>query len=238
MGPKLTAAEDADSLNGDMGVRAHADSAAMTWQPSPSGSVWRKRLHRVGGGESGQVTSIVRYDPNSSFPTHDHPGGEEILVLDGVFSDEHGDWAAGTYLLNPEGFRHAPFSKEGCVIFVKLRQYKGVGRKHIAMRVPPMPWTPSGVDGIEIKTLYDEPAFPDTTRLERWAAGASPGKQRAGDGFEVLILEGELRDEDGLYPAGSWLRLPAGASHEPHSPDGCVLYRKSGALLQLDSSGP
>ncbi|MEL6200569.1 MAG: cupin domain-containing protein, partial [Pseudomonadota bacterium] len=68
----------------------------MDWSASPSGTVWRKRVHLVGPPESGQVTSVVRYQPDSSFPTHDHPEGEEILVLDGVFSDEHGDWPAGT----------------------------------------------------------------------------------------------------------------------------------------------
>ena len=80
----------------------------MEGQPSPSGAVLRKRLHLVGPPESGQVTSVVRYQPGATFPEHGHPEGEEILVLDGTFSDEHGDWPAGTYLLNPEGFHHAP----------------------------------------------------------------------------------------------------------------------------------
>lgn len=110
-----------DALNGDLRLRADADTAAMGWSSSPSGSVWRKRVHLVGPPESGQVTSVVRYEPDSSFPAHDHPEGEEILVLDSVFSDEHGDWPAGSFLLNPEGFRHAPFSRPGCVLFVKLR---------------------------------------------------------------------------------------------------------------------
>ena len=104
----------------------------MDWTPSPSGTVWRKRVHLVGPAESGQVTSVVRYEPRSTFHAHEHPDGEEILVLDGVFSDEHGDWPAGTYLLNPEGFRHAPFSREGCVLFVKLRQFPGRTREHVA----------------------------------------------------------------------------------------------------------
>ena len=207
----------------------------MSWEPSPSGSVWRKRLHRVGGAETGQVTAIVRYDANSSFPAHDHPGGEEILVLEGVFSDEHGDWPAGTYLLNPEGFRHAPFSKDGCLIFVKLRQYDGAGRKHVALRTHQMRWMPSGIDGIEIKPLYADPTFADSTRLERWLAGTSPGKHFADGGFELFVLDGELRDETGSYPAGSWLRLPAGASHTAHTESGCVLYRKTGALPNLQS---
>ena len=115
----------AESINGDLSIRVTVDTARMQWTPSPSRSVWRKRVHLVGPPERGQVTSVVRYEPHSSFPTHDHPGGEEIFVLDGIFSDEQGDWPAGTFLLNPEGFRHTPFSEVGCVIFVKLRQFAG-----------------------------------------------------------------------------------------------------------------
>ena len=76
-------------------------SQEMTWQPSPGGGVERQRLHLVGEPESGQVTSLVRYAPGASFPAHNHPEGEEILVLDGIFSDENGDWPAGSLLLNP-----------------------------------------------------------------------------------------------------------------------------------------
>jgi hypothetical protein len=120
-----------ESINGDLTIRATADTSRMAWSASPSRTVWRKRVHLVGPPESGQVTSIVRYEPGATFPSHDHPGGEEILVLEGVFSDEHGDWPAGTYLLNPEGFRHAPGSRDGCLLFVKLRQFPG--RRSIAV---------------------------------------------------------------------------------------------------------
>ena len=221
------------SLNGDMSRRALMDSEAMAWQPSPSGSVFRKRLHLVGAPESGQVTSIVRYEPDSSFPAHDHPEGEEILVLEGVFSDEHGDWPAGTYLLNPEGFRHAPFSKEGCVIFVKLRQFAGEGREHVATPVDDLPWKPGDTPGIETKVLYEHPSFQDTTHLERWAPGTAPGEQRTDDGFEILVLEGSLQDEWGRYGPGTWLRMPPGSSHIPYSQNGSTLYRKSGAIAAL-----
>ncbi len=94
-----------EAINGDLSVRAVADTTQMEWAPSPSGSVWRKRVHLVGAPESGQVTSVVRYEPNSNFPLHDHPEGEEILVLEGLFSDEHGDWPAGTFL--PQAASHA-----------------------------------------------------------------------------------------------------------------------------------
>jgi len=44
-------------------------------------------------------------------------------VLEGVFSDEHGDYGAGMYVRNPVGSKHTPFSKDGCAILVKLWQY-------------------------------------------------------------------------------------------------------------------
>jgi anti-sigma factor ChrR (cupin superfamily) len=96
-----------------------------------------------------------------------------------------------------------------------------------------MGWMPNGTEGIEIKSLYENPSFPDATRLERWSAGTSLGEYDAEDGFELFVLEGEFRDENGSYPVGSWLRLPAGSSHTPHTEGGCVLYRKTGALPHL-----
>ena len=150
-----------------------ADTTRMAWAPSPSGTVWRKRVHLVGAPESGQVTSVVRYEPGSRFPAHDHPDGEEILVLEGVLSDEHGHWPAGTFLLNPEGFRHAPFSQPGCVLFVKLRQFPGRDRRHIAIDTAALAWESGAIQGIASRTLYKQAGFSDVTRLERWAPAAS-----------------------------------------------------------------
>ncbi len=229
-------ATSTESIHGDLSKRVVMSADAMEWQPSPSGSVWRKRLHRVGGAESGQVTSIVRYEKGSRFPAHDHPEGEEILVLEGIFSDEHGDWPAGTYLLNPEGFRHAPFSREGCILFVRLRQYAGEGRRHVALCTHPLPWTRGPCAGIDRQDLYCEPGFPDEMRLERWAPGASPGSVRYAGGAEILVLKGELRDEQASYAAWTWLRLPVESEHTPVSPQGCELYVKTGALPALRSA--
>jgi anti-sigma factor ChrR (cupin superfamily) len=208
----------------------------MAWAPSPSGSVWRKRVHLVGPPESGQVTSVVRYEPRSRFPAHDHPEGEEILVLEGVFSDEHGDWPAGTYLLNPEGFRHAPFSEPGCVLFVKLRQFPGRERQHVVLDTAKLPWTASATPGANLKTLYRQPGFSDVTRLERWAPGADLGAVSYEQGAEFFVLEGGFADEAGTYSEGFWLRLPAGYVQHPRSERGCTLYIKRAGLPYLKSA--
>ena len=113
-------------LNADSSIAAVVHSSTTDWQSSPSSTVGRKRFHLVGEAESGQVTSLVQCGPRASFPAHPHPWGEDILVLSGIFSDETGDTPKGSYLLNPEGFTHAPYSKAGCWLLVKLEQYQEV----------------------------------------------------------------------------------------------------------------
>jgi anti-sigma factor ChrR (cupin superfamily) len=220
-------------LNGELNIRASVATATMPWSASPSPSVWRKRVHRVGPAESGQVTSVVRYDANSSFPVHEHPDGEEILVLEGIFTDERGDWPAGSYLLNPEGFRHAPSSREGCVIFVKLRQFPGSDRRQVAIDTRALAWQPGATAGIDTKPLYAQDGYADSMRLERWTAGFGPFRREYPDGAEIFVIAGEFSDETGQFDASTWLRLPPGDAHAVRSDSGCTLYLKCGGHRYL-----
>lgn len=226
----------AESINGDLSVRVVVDTRTMEWSPSPSGAVWRKRLHLVGPPESGQVTSVVRYEPESSFPPHDHPGGEEILVLDGVFSDEHGDWQAGTFLLNPEGFRHTPFSREGCLLFVKLRQFPGCDRRHVVLDTGAMRWQSTGKNGLSVKPLYVQPGYSDSVRLERWTPGSTVPARTYDQGAELFVIEGSFTDDSDAHAAGTWLRMPTRSSHHAGTAEGCVLYVKEGGFAYLVSA--
>ena len=210
-------------INADLDKRVVIDTGAHDWQSSPSTSVWRKRLYLDGPAEAGVVTSIVRYDADSAFPVHDHPDGEEIYVLDGTFSDEHGDYPAGGYLLNPEGFRHAPFSQDGCVIFVKLRQYAGRDRRHITLDTNTLPWQPGWANGVTVKSLYAQHGYSEQIRLLRFEAGAGPFPHDHADGEEVFVIDGAFENEHGAYPAGTWIRNPAGSRHAPLSRDGAVV---------------
>ncbi len=200
-----------DSLNADFSRPAAMDTAKMDWQASPSPTVWRKRLDLVDG-EFSRVTSVVRYDPDSAFHPHDHPQGEEILVLEGTFSDEHGDYPAGTFLLNPQGFRHAPFSKDGCIIFVKLCQFPGEGRAHVVVDSKAAEWQ-AAAPGVECLPLYEDAAYPEDIMLLRLSAGAVLPSNfvdaaAASQGLEVFVLSGLLTDGEARYGAGAWLREP------------------------------
>ena len=225
--------KDVQALNADLRLRVAVDSQAMEWTRGPGGHVLRKRLDLAGPAEAGQVTSIVRYQPGANFPAHDHPGGEEILVLDGIFSDEHGDWPAGTYLLNPEGFRHGPFSRTGCTLFVKLRQFPGTDRRHVAIQTDDQPWTAADRPGTETKALYQQRPYTDRMRLERWQSPGQVGRIDFAEGAELFVLQGGFADEYGRYGSRSWLRIPAGGSLRPLGSEPCELYIKEGGFTYL-----
>jgi anti-sigma factor ChrR (cupin superfamily) len=202
-------------------------TADLPWTASPSPGVLRKRIELYGPAERGRVTSVVRYVPGSRFPGHEHPEGEEILVLDGVFSDEEGDYPAGTYLLSPEGYVHAPFSVPGCVLFVKLRQYAGVRpRVRLDTKGAGAAWEPYRFPGVERLVLYAEHGQAERMHLLRIAGGTALPSVELEGGEENFVLEGSFADEYGSYREGSWIRYPPGASHAPRTVDGCKLYVK------------
>lgn len=210
-------------------VIRHTDE--MDWQPSPSPTVQRKRLELDGPVEAGRVTSVVRYLPASSFHPHEHPDGEEILVLEGVFTDQTGDHGAGSYLLNPEGFAHAPSSAPGCVLLVKLRQYPGAGRETVRIDSRRAPWAPhASIPGVDVLELYRSDRHPEVMRLVRIAPGALVPAQRFPRGEEIFVLAGSLRDEHGAYRTGTWVKYPPGSEHTPRSAEGCTLYVKKDHL--------
>ncbi|MDA0228665.1 MAG: cupin domain-containing protein [Proteobacteria bacterium] len=220
----------AGEVNADFSERVRCDTGAMEWQPSPVAGVWRKRLELSGPAESGRVTSLVRFDPGAQFPTHGHPDGEEILVLDGTFSDEDGDYPKGTFLLNPDGSHHTPYSADGCLLFVKLRQFPGAGRAPVQVDTLSAPWKGTGVSGINQLALHHDKANGEKISLYRLTPGCEVSEHTHPGGEEIFILEGGLEDQYGRYAQGCWGRSPAGSHHWAKSETGCLFYGKLGHL--------
>ena len=216
-------------LNADFAQAVVVHTSAMEWQKSPSPRVWRKRLDLSGPAEHGRVTSIVRYDANSKFHPHVHPDGEEIFVLDGVFSDGQGDFPAGSYLLNPDGFEHAPFSKEGCVLFVKLKQYAGTERSQIALNMLEQPWEDLG-DGVSRLWLYYEEDYPEQMVMLRLDEGATFTVPGGVGGAEMFLLCGALSDGAESFATGDWLRWPTAEDRVLTANDAVTVYLKTGHL--------
>ncbi|EMK6930122.1 cupin domain-containing protein [Vibrio alginolyticus] len=213
-------------LNMDFSKRIVIDTAQQEWIASPSKGVWRKPLEREAE-ESGHTTSVVKYEPNSQFSTHPHPQGEEILVLEGVFSDEYGDYPAGTYLRNPPGSQHAPFSEEGCVILVKLNQFESEDLETVRINTNQASWQ-SGVGGLQVMPLHNFEH--EHVALVKWPKGEKFQPHRHFGGEEIFVLSGEFRDELGTYPALSWTRSPHMSEHFPFVEQETIIWVKTGHL--------
>jgi anti-sigma factor ChrR (cupin superfamily) len=171
----------------------------------------------------------VRYAAGSGYSAHTHNGGEEILVLEGVFSDEHGDYPAGTYLRNPPGTSHQPFSTDGCILLVKLWQFAEGDVTQLVLNTKQSSWLPSLLEGLSVLPLHEHHGV--NTTLVRWAAHTQFNHHIHTGGEEILVLEGLLCDEYGEYPAGSWLRNPRDSSHAPFTLEqGALTYLKVGHL--------
>jgi hypothetical protein len=219
-------------LNADFSQRAAVHAARLAWVPSPMAGVERRMLDRVGD-EVARATSIVRYAPGSHFSPHTHGGGEEFLVLDGVFQDEHGDFPAGSYIRNPPTSSHTPGSAPGCTIFVKLWQFDPDDRAHVRTDTSGMAFAAER-PGVEAMLLFQDGR--ETVRLERWAPDtevefAVPG------GIELLVLEGGFGEGGERFEPQSWLRLPPGATLRARAGGtGCRLWVKSGHLAHVQAA--
>lgn len=216
------------NLNSDFERRVVLFGRDAAWMPSPLAGVERRLLDRVGG-EVARATSIVRYAAGARFERHVHGGGEEILVLDGVFCDEHGDYPAGTYLRNPPGTAHTPFSRQGCRLFVKLWQFAADDLQAVRIDTTQAAWYPGLVPGLSVMPLHEHDGV--STALVRWAPDTQFSAHTHPGGEEILVLEGVFRDEDGEYPAATWLRNPRWSRHAPFTgAEGALIYVKVGAL--------
>ncbi|MEQ3708392.1 MAG: cupin domain-containing protein [Tateyamaria sp.] len=193
-------------LNADFSERVIVHSDALEWQASPMKGVDRRMLDRIGG-EVARATTIVRYAPDSHFSAHTHTGGEEFIVLDGVFQDEHDDYPAGTYVRNPPTTKHTPGSKPGCTIFVKLWQFdmddRNQFRKNMAEELG------AKVDGVASAILHKDER--ETVSFHHMDAGSILDITAAG-GIEVLMISGSMTTKGDMLRKGSWLRIPENQS--------------------------
>lgn len=229
---------DIMNVNADFTKRAVVFSRDIPWVPSPMAGVERRMLDRIGD-EVARATTIVRYAPGSAFSSHTHTGGEEFLVLSGVFQDEHGEFPAGTYVRNPPTSKHTPGAPQGATIFVKLWQFDLDDREQVAIdTLAQTPVAVEGRPGVSMIPLHEDRH--ETVRIECWEAGQTIELQEH-QGLEMLVLEGRFHESGEDFGVESWLRLPVGWPLKAVAgPEGARVWVKSDHLsapIQIPAKG-
>ncbi|MBE0494070.1 MAG: cupin domain-containing protein [Thiomicrospira sp.] len=215
-----------EPLNMDFSQKVVVQTESLDWLGSRADNVLRKPLERALA-ESGRTTSIVQFLPGAYFPAHQHGLGEEIFVLEGVFSDENGSYPAGTYLRNPPGSNHSPYSKQGCIIFVKLEQFSAEDTQKVVLDTNQANMQP-GLGNLKVLSLHSFQT--QHTALVYWPPGEKFQPHRHWGGEEILVLKGEFIDEHGRYPKGTWIRSPHLSLHNPYVEEATLIYVKTGHL--------
>lgn len=216
-------------INAEFNQRVVISPDEYQWVSSPIAGVERMMLDRIGD-EIARATSLVRYHPNSVFASHSHEGGEEILVLEGTFGDEHGAYPAGTYLRNPIGTSHTPrVQEDGAILFVKLHQFDRNDCQAVSIDIQRSSWRQGLVDGLQVMPLHEFQG--EHVALVRWAPNTLFNAHKHWGGEEIFVLEGTFYDEHGCYPKGTWIRSPHLSQHSPYTKDdGALIYVKTGHL--------
>ncbi|EKS6748261.1 MULTISPECIES: cupin domain-containing protein [Enterobacter] len=221
-------------LNSDFSQRAIVTPDDYQWIPSPQPGVERLMLDRIGR-EQARATSLVRYAPGSKFPAHSHPGGEEILVLDGIFTENGVDYPAGWYLRSPDGSSHQPSSRDGTTIFVKLRQMSADERQPVRINTQEAAnW--HGQPQRQVCPLFSGAS--EIVQLQKLAPGERIFCAPLVGGAELILLQGEIRAPEGRYESGSWLRFPPGDMPALiATASGALFYLKTGHLSPTTLTG-
>jgi hypothetical protein len=217
-------------LNADRTQTALMHGGKLEWIPSPQPGVERRMLERIGD-EIALATSIVRYQPASQFPPHSHELGEEFVVLEGVFSDEYGDYSQGTYIRNPPRSSHAPYSKEGCVIFVKLRQMHADETEQVTIRPSTLQWRDIG-DSTEVAQLYAKCS--EIVCYQRVPPGYESEWPASSQGEEIFVIDGSIQvhEASDTLERWSWLRHSPSQPIHIQSMTGALLWIKRGHLAK------
>ena len=213
-------------LNMDFSKRVVIDTNKVPWQPTGIPGVTVKPL-ALEDSESGHLTAMLRYQDESVYTRKELSMGEELLILAGTFTAASGDYATGTYYRNPSSMMQIPFSQRGCVMFAKMNQVQRTDSEKIVRNVYTTDWL--GADnGIKMQILNQHAA--EQTLMVKWPKNYSGAGESNITGAEVFVISGELIDDNGRYPAGTWLRSPSAPFNNAYTETETVAFIKYGHL--------
>lgn len=239
-------------LRSDLSIPHVVDSNLIPFVDSPTQGVQRRMLDRTGN-EVARATTIVKYSPFARFPRHTHTGGEEFVILDGIFSDDlSGDHGPMSYCRHGIGTQHEPWTGEqGALLLVKLRQMNDPTETPIITidTENSNEWKINSNENRQRLDLFSNTKTGESVWMEKWNPGFESDNWTVGQGGEeIFILKGDMNFEnvDGTddennknhCTQGFWIRRPInweGRQFKVKTEHGCQLFIKTGHLaMKID----
>lgn len=213
-------------FNADFNSRVVVRSDNLDWIQTENPGISVRPLE-VAGYHAQRLTLIVRFEPETRYRLQQHFESEEILVLDGSLDIENQTCTPGYYIRYPHRSNLLHYSKNGCVLFVKLGEFASndTSRRVIDTHSEEQ-WLPGPVEGTEVRALH----MHDTRSvlMIRWLQQASFKPALDPQGEEVFVVRGRLIDIDGAYTQHHWIRNPIPAWQAWRGDAGTLVYYKNG----------
>lgn len=210
------------------------DSGLAPWHGVGVPGVSEKVFERICSGAAARETALLRLDPRATVPGGVAQCRIDLLVLAGSVDLGGLHHTAGMFVRVPVGTEIDLRSNEGATVLLKKRGGSASGESIVLDTQDRANWAAWGGRGSEKAQLYD----PGLIREASWVGYMLPDltipeHDHAG-GEEIFILQGELRDERGLYGPGVWIRFPIGLRHTPTSlSEGCRMLVREGDAYPL-----
>lgn len=191
---------------------------ALNWEYDKNTNIYKKVFSK----DENKETSLIKIDKNSTFKNSQNTNSIEIFVLDGIYSNEYGDFPQGTYLKLPKEDESKISSKISCEVFKKTN-YNQIKEEKIVVDTNTSFWSP-GQGNLQVMPLSEQ------TALVKWPKNEVFIPHTHWGGEEILVLKGEFIDEHGTYKMGTWIRNPHLSNHHPYVKEETIILVKTGHM--------
>ncbi len=219
-------------FNADPDKQVVMHTEDMEWEATSVPGVSQKLLERVIDTEKGRETALLRLDPGTTLETEVLAERLDLFVVEGDYADGVGEYGRRTFVRHQPGTAHTPSTRNGCVLYVKRRNPIREKDDPILIDTETVEWTAFPHRGADVVHFYRDPHGIETARYGKVYPDKRIPSHDHAMGEETLVVDGELKDEFGVYGPGTWFRFPIGVAHAPYTEDKpCFMLIREGDLV-------
>lgn len=224
---------ESTNVNADAQAVISLQTRDMPWKPMPYEGVSRKVMERINDPTKGRETALLKLEAGASLPQELLEERLDLFVIEGNFSDGHGEYGRHTFVRNVPGATIQISSNEGCTLYSKRRvSIPSINDERMVIDSETAQWAPFPQRGATVLHLYDDANGFETGRFGQIHPNRQLPSHDHTRGEETLIIGGLLVDEYTRYEPGAWFRMPIGVPHSPYSgDDGCLMLIREGDLV-------